>query len=458
MSEFMRAVVLGGVFLLIFVGAEVIRRSVRPPVEGTRKFVHVAGGIVVLSFPWVLRSPWTVFGLAVVFGTLIWGTRRLGLLASVHGVERTSEGGIFYPLGVVLLFTVAHDQPVFYLTAALALVISDAAAALTGSMYGRAMYAVEGDRRSIEGSLVFFVVTFFAVHLPLLLMTDVPRDVSVVLALHVAFIVTMLEGVSLWGSDNLIIPLATYFLLERFTGEDVVVIGAHLLILLLCVSLLSALSLRTHLLKTSGVMAAGVFFYAVYLLGGAAWMGVPSVALVGLAAVRWMRRSRADLPDAQYQVLAIMFTSIVPIMLLVAHTVLPRLFVEPEWVFLASAFRAPFVGVLTGHLAIVAATQFRPFGPGHRAPPSLGLALALAAGSCALVLPAGLWFVNALSAQSFLVAGTIGSLALGLYCFGRTRPAWPAEAPWNMALQTLSTGAAALSVLPVHLWALAGFG
>lgn len=227
----MRAAAVGSGFLLIFAAAELWRRYGSPPVEWSRKFVHFFGGLLVLLFPWVFTSRWTVAGLAGVFGVLIWGTRRLGLLNSVHGVSRESEGGLYYPLGVVLLFTLAYDQRSFYLIAALALVVSDTAAALLGTAYGRTTYLVENDRRSFEGSVSFFVTTFLVVHVPLLLMTQVDRDVSLLLALHISMVVTLFEGVSLRGSDNLFVPLGAYYLLARFAPESGGVLLGHLAVL-----------------------------------------------------------------------------------------------------------------------------------------------------------------------------------------------------------------------------------
>jgi dolichol kinase len=38
-------------------------------------------------------------------------------------------------------------------------------------------YEVEDEKKSLEGSLVFLVIAFLAIHLPVLLMTDLPRPV-----------------------------------------------------------------------------------------------------------------------------------------------------------------------------------------------------------------------------------------------------------------------------------------
>jgi phytol kinase len=286
MSEALRGVAVGTGFLLIFAAAELWRRYGNPPVEWSRKFVHFTGGLLVLAFPWIFTSRWAVLALVSVFSVLIWGTRRAGLLRSVHGVTRESHGSLFYPLAVVILFTISHGQPAFYLASALALVVSDTAAALVGSTYGRNWYDVGQDRRSIEGSVSFFLATFLAVHVTLLLMTGVDRSVSVLVAVQVALVVTLFEGISLNGSDNLFVPLATYHLLLRLTPESPAVIAGHTGVVVAILVLLSLLARRSRLMKTSGVMAASLFFYLIYSLAGPEWMLAPVLGFVGIVGMR----------------------------------------------------------------------------------------------------------------------------------------------------------------------------
>ena len=256
LSELISAALVGAGFLLIFGLAEIWRSLGNPSAELSRKSVHFAGGLLVLAFPWIFANRWTVIGLVSVFAFLIWGTERVGLLKSVHGVARKTEGGLFYPLAVALLFVLAYDNPAFYVVAALTLIVSDAAAAVLGTAYGTTKYSVEEDQRSLEGSMSFLVITFLVVHLPLLLMTEIDRGVSAILALLISLIVTLLEGVSLRGSDNFIVPMATFYLLIRFTSESFDIITTHLFTLLAILALVSLSGLTSKFLRASGVMAA----------------------------------------------------------------------------------------------------------------------------------------------------------------------------------------------------------
>ena len=456
LSELIRAALVGTGFLLIFGVAEAWRTLGHPSAELSRKSVHFAGGLLVLAFPWIFTSRWTVIGLVSVFAFLIWGTARVGLLKSVHGVARKTEGGLFYPLAVALLFVLAYDNPAFYLVAALTLIVSDAAAALLGTAYGTVTYSVEEDRRSLEGSISFLVITFLVVHLPLLLMTDIDRGVSVILAVLISLIVTLLEGVSLRGSDNLIVPMATFYLLMRFTSEGFGIITTHLLTLLSILALVSLFGLTSRFLRTSGVMAATLFFYAVYLFGGAGWITAPAIALIALVAMRYFLREVVDQYNVQHQVLATLYAVIVILVILIVHDVLPRVMSGPEWLLNGEAFRAPFVGVVVGQLTMMLITQFSPFRPGNREPTSVSMTLGLFALALGLVAPLGLGATGGIALPPFGTAAAIAALATLLYWLMRKLPGWPSRPPWNMRLQTACLTLATLLVLPVHFQILGG--
>src|SRR5690606_2757042 len=279
LEELLRAGGVAVVFLAVFGVAELWRRIGNPPAEWTRKLVHVTGGLVSLGLPWLVRSHWTVLALGTGLGLTLLGTRRLGLLPSVRGVARRSEGAVFLPAAIYLVFLLAAERPTLYLISVLTLVVSDALAALVGTTYGRLTYRVERDRRSIEGSVVFFLATFLGVHLPLLLLTDVDRAVSVLVAAQIALLVTILEAVSVDGADNLVVPIGTYLLLLKLTPQPAEALVRQLGVQVAILALLFLLAWRLRLLTASGTLAASIFFYGAWGLGGTGWLVAPAVAL-----------------------------------------------------------------------------------------------------------------------------------------------------------------------------------
>ena len=93
------ALLISAGILLLFALGEWLHRSRKFRVEITRKMTHVGAGCIVMSFPWMLTSPWTVCALSVSFGTLLVLGKVTGMLSSVHDVQRKTSGACYHQLG-----------------------------------------------------------------------------------------------------------------------------------------------------------------------------------------------------------------------------------------------------------------------------------------------------------------------------------------------------------------------
>lgn len=450
--EVIAAVLIGLGFLAVFALAELWKRWAAPPVEWTRKLVHFAGGLIAATFPWVFASRWTVVALALTFLAIIWGTRRLGLLGSVHGVERKSEGGIYYPMAVLLVFLVGHDRPVFYLIAILALVVSDTLAALVGSTYGRQPYTVETDRRSLEGSAVFLLTTFLVTHLPLLLMADVDPLTSVLIALQLAILVTQFEAISLRGNDNLLVPVVTYYLLIKMTPRDAAHIADQLTAQLVIIALVGILAWRWWALTFSGAMALMLFLYGLWGLGGPEWVVGPGLALVGFFIARQSLTRHVGPPPGKYQVLALFYICIVASVLFLANNTLETLLPGvPAVLRFGDPLYTPFIGVVAGQLALIFIAQLQPFA--RHAPTWSRATVGSVAAAMALVIPVGLAAgPHGLTLAGAVLASAMAAGAAAFYLLVRRRRGWPRAPTWNIRLQALSTAVTAAVAVPIQLW------
>lgn len=265
------AAILASIFLSLLVIAELWRRLGNPKPEHTRKLVHLGGGVACLFFPFLVRSPWVVMALALPLTGLFVAGAKLGFLKSLHGVARRSRGAEYYPLAVLLVFVITQGRPWLYLSAVLVLAVADAFAALIGSRYGVVRYEVENETKSLEGSLVFLVIAFLAIHLPTLLLTDLQRPVCVLAALLVAALVTGFEAVSLEGADNLFVPLAVVVILGKITTKplsEVVFQNISLLVICLVVALMVW---RIRSLNVGGTITYVLFVYGTWSLGNWLW-------------------------------------------------------------------------------------------------------------------------------------------------------------------------------------------
>jgi dolichol kinase len=449
-GELARAAACGAGFLLLFALAEAWRATRHPPAEWTRKLVHFGGGLIAAAFPWLFASHWTVLALGAAFFAILWGTRRLGLLRSVHGVARRSQGGLYYPVAVYLLFLLAASRPVFYLIAILALVVSDTVAAVLGSTYGRVGYTVEGDRRTLEGSAVFFFSTFLIVHLPLLLLTTTPPLVSVLVGFQVALLMTLFEGISIRGNDNLVVPLVTYFLLLKLTPHDPAFLAYQVAAQLGVMAIVALLAWRYAFLTASGAMAFMLVFYGAYSLGGEEWTVAPAIALLAFTAYYRTRCRQPGTPDAQYQVVAAFYVAIVPSMLFIANNVLETM-VRIPGLRAIDPFYGLFLGAVASQLALVVYHTDPAAKRGRRSAASVGMLAAL--GAFLLVVPLGV-AVSALDrSDAAVVAAGVLLAAMLVHALLQLLVAPAAlrardRGPWTLRIQAMSAATGAALMLP----------
>src|SRR4051812_14419108 len=130
------------IFLGILTGliaiTEMLHRYFKWPVEQSRKFIHVAGGLLSLLLPRFFTSHWPVLILASIAFVLLFVTYRKKLLPSVHQVKRQTVGSVLFPLpvyGCFLIASLKENYLLFYLPISL-LAIADTAAEIGGNKWG----------------------------------------------------------------------------------------------------------------------------------------------------------------------------------------------------------------------------------------------------------------------------------------------------------------------------------
>jgi phytol kinase len=298
------ALLLSAIFLGLLAAAELWRRFGNPEAEWTRKLVHLAGGFTCLLFPFLVRSPWVVLAMAGALTAIFAAGARLGFLRALHGISRRSRGAELYPLAIFLVYLATRDRPWLYLAAVLVLAVADAFAALIGSRYGVVRYEVEDESKSLEGSLVFLVVAFLAIHLPTLLLTDLPRPVCVLAATLVAALVTGFEAISLRGTDNLFVPLAVVVILAKITSKPLPeIVFQNLSLLAICV-VVAVVVARFRSLNVGGAIAYVLFAYGAWSLGNWQWALAPLLGLAAYAAVWFPRARRLRAPGVRVRTVA----------------------------------------------------------------------------------------------------------------------------------------------------------
>lgn len=322
--EIMHASIVGGIFLVIFSVAEIWRKVGNPQTELTRKFVHFAAGAVCLSFSYLFHNSLTVAILCVAFVTIMFVTKKTGLLSSVHGVERHSHGGIYYPVAILLSFVISlhAKRPEFYCIGILVLALSDSLAALVGGRYGFKLYKVEEDSKSLEGSIIFFFSTFMIIHLGLLLLSQTGRAECVAAALYIALLITAFEAISLGGSDNLFIPIGTITILIRLADSNITAIVLRLATVIVIFFIILLIVRKTKLIGISGIIGVALMAYCSVILARPDWI-FPLVAGVGLFCLTDLFIESKSVGQKQYRIRSVFYCLIVSFIWVLAAGLLP---------------------------------------------------------------------------------------------------------------------------------------
>jgi phytol kinase len=201
---------------------QVVELSWPGPNEYIRKLAHLGAGMLGLSCPALFSSHWPVLILACFFTGLLVLTRRLGWLMSLHRPVQRSNAAILFPWAVYAIFLLAQGDWLLFAVPVLVLTVGDTAAALIGGRFGRTRYPLPGNTRSVEGSAAFVAVAFVCVF-ALLYWSGVPQREGVLVSLCVAMVAGVVEAVSPPGTDNVIVPLATWLALEGWAAVSTAV-------------------------------------------------------------------------------------------------------------------------------------------------------------------------------------------------------------------------------------------
>lgn len=280
------AAIIAGLFGIILVAAEVWARRGRGKPEHTRKLVHLGGSAIGVFLPLLVQSARVAFVLTGSLSLLFFVASKGKWMKSVGGIARSSRGSEYYPLAVFLVFVLAGDDYWRYLSSLLVLGVANAFAALVGGEYGRIRYEVEDESKSLEGSLVFLVVAFLAIHLPMLLLTDLPRPTVVLASLLVALVVTGFEAVSLRGADNLFVPIAVCVILGKITTKPMSEIVFQNASLVGLCAVIGVGARRFPGLNVGATIAVLLFTYGLWSLGSPLWAMPVLIALVAIVTAR----------------------------------------------------------------------------------------------------------------------------------------------------------------------------
>jgi phytol kinase len=212
------ALILAFVYVFVAIGlGEVLRRSLHASQDFTRKFIHIAVGMV--SVPTVLMFPslyWAIIP-PLAFVVINYLDYRFGVIQAMMSSNRSNLGTVYFPLSfaaILALFwgdpSAPTTHPYLIVAALMPMTWGDAFAAIIGERFGQRRYTLLGHTRSLEGSATMFGISALATFLALGVL---PLPARAVVAVVTALGATIAESVSPWGIDNLTVPAISALIL-----------------------------------------------------------------------------------------------------------------------------------------------------------------------------------------------------------------------------------------------------
>lgn len=265
-------------FACVMAGAEILARRNLLAAETSRKAVHLLGGLICLCFPFLLSSWISVLVLALTTALILYGGERSGALKCLGSVQRKSRGSLYFPLAVLLFFVLGKDRLWLYVSGLLVLVFADTAAALAGTRFGKIHYrTAPNEQKSLEGTVAFMVMAFLSIYLSLeFLGGNIGHTTALLSALLLAILLAGFEAISIGGTDNIFVPVATCYLLLKVTDKPPQELLFQCISLVGVALLLFKINNRRRTFTTRSQIIFLLFSYAAWSLGSAEWM-LPAV-------------------------------------------------------------------------------------------------------------------------------------------------------------------------------------
>lgn len=199
-------------FAGILAAALIIDRLLDVRSEFLRKFIHLTSGVAFYALSFYATKVEIII-VAAIFAVFAYVTRRSHFLQRAHGVDRQTRGAVLFPIGVGLAaFFTLPEHIASYQFGVLTLAFADTVATIFGHTHGiRPLFTLE-TKKTFEGAVAFFAATIVVAFI-------FPVEFGALGILRialVAFILTVIEGVSSRGADNLFLPIVGAYLFQKF--------------------------------------------------------------------------------------------------------------------------------------------------------------------------------------------------------------------------------------------------
>lgn len=199
--------------IFLFIVTDFIKHRFLLDSNNSRKIVHIASCVTVCTFPYTLSNS-EIYLICFIFVIITSFTKYRNIFKSIHSVDRTTFGAEAYPIGVLIAtYCFLPLDKTAFIYGMLVGGFSDSIASVIGKYYKYKEILVFGQKKSLGGSLSFFMTTVIISYLFIFILGI---ELSIISILIIAFILTMAELVQTFGIDNVTIPVLSGMTLNYF--------------------------------------------------------------------------------------------------------------------------------------------------------------------------------------------------------------------------------------------------
>ena len=181
--------------------------------EASRKFIHI-----MLSNWWIIamvffESPWVAAIMPAIFVVINYASYKMNIIKVMErdddDANKDSLGTVYYALSLLILAIITFGpikNPLIGLCGIAVMGYGDGLAAVIGQSVKSPEYKVFGNKKTVAGSLTMFFVTLLII--AGFLQYSMAEYVAIK-SILIAALMTIVEAVSIKGTDNITVPLLT---------------------------------------------------------------------------------------------------------------------------------------------------------------------------------------------------------------------------------------------------------
>jgi len=183
--------------------------------EGSRKFLHIMTGNIAFLLPVFVTKEVMAF---LAAGPFILFTFLMSPYTPIKKIRgKTSAAGhgmglVYYSITWTILAYLFFDNMVVIAIGILSMSYGDGLASIIGIKFGKKKYKVLGDEKSYVGSFSMFIFTFVTMIITLFYYSINVTFYVILVLLFIAFIASIVEGLTPKGLDNLTVPFVCVFI------------------------------------------------------------------------------------------------------------------------------------------------------------------------------------------------------------------------------------------------------